>query len=415
MTAEKHNYPGQPVNGYRRLLACDILPLVGGSTVELNARLSLRLLCKAVEFYLAFVQQPPDTQIQNPWEKLFQVIEIIGKKLGWELSNLFSSNWDQEKYCEQLQQYAITHSNNLSDELTVRQLLMSSIVVLIRILNDHTLSMKNESVSYCLVKAFEDPLYNITEQIKKRKRDDPIVLTSDANYSGNGLTLAILLWDILHSNEYMQRETAKIIQQMRLITWINPFSIDLAVYKGLHHEALSRFPQEGSTLSTHLRLASTCYSLQDFKGMLDYIGMIANSLPQVKGKLSNNLVVSAERHLHYLPMAELPVLQYCCRLLLDGIKTKLSMPNDNGDWVIGNALVLMQIDWPQEAHLLAPITERILANEAFRYPLFLNYIVNIDILEELTYLWTEHGGGVSLDIAIGSDSLQGYLLLLFLL
>ncbi|XP_044014171.1 uncharacterized protein LOC122856556 [Aphidius gifuensis] len=174
----------------------------------------------------------------------YQVIEIIGKKLGWELSNLFSSNWDQEKYCEQLQQYAITHSNNLSEELTVRQLLICSIVVLIRILNDHTLSMKNESVSYCLVRAFEDPLFNqLTEQKKKRKRDEPIVLTSDANYSGNGLTLAVLLWDI---------------QQY----------------------------------------------------------------------------------------------ERCCRLLLDGIKTKLSMPNDNGDWIIGNALVLMQIDWPQEAHLL---------------------------------------------------------------
>lgn len=110
LTAEKHNYPGQPVNGYRRLLACDILPLVGDSTVELNIRLCLRILCKSVEFYLAFIQQPTDTQINNPWDKLFQVIEIIGKKLGWELSNLFSTNWNQDKYCEQLQQYTITNA-----------------------------------------------------------------------------------------------------------------------------------------------------------------------------------------------------------------------------------------------------------------------------------------------------------------
>lgn len=66
----------------------------------------------------------------------------------------------------------------------------------------------------------------------------------------------------------------------------------------------------------------------------------------------------------------------------------------------------MQIDWPQESNLLGAITEKILSNEAFRYPLFLSYIICIDILEELTYLWTEHGGGISLDIAIGSEVLQ---------
>lgn len=77
-----------------------------------------------------------------------------------------------------------------------------------------------------------------------------------------------------------------------------------------------------------------------------------------------------------------------------------------GDLAIGHALVLMQIDWPQEATTLSTITERIINRGSFAYPLFQAYIICVDILEELTYLWTEHGGGVSLDIAAGSGVLQ---------
>lgn len=139
-------------------MACEALPILGTSPVELNARLSLRLLCKAVEFYIASIQQPQDSQIVNPWDKLFQVIELIGKKLGWELSSLFSSPWNREIYCERLQQYANVHITGLNEEVVVRQLLICSVVVLIRILIEHSALMHNDETSYCLVEAFVDPI-----------------------------------------------------------------------------------------------------------------------------------------------------------------------------------------------------------------------------------------------------------------
>jgi len=82
------------------------------------------------------------------------------------------------------------------------------------------------------------------------------------------------------------------------------------------------------------------------------------------------------------------------------------LPGNVGDLAIGHALVLMQIDWPQEASILTMITERILNRGSFAYPLFQAYIICVDILEELTYIWTEHGGGVYLDITAGSGVLQ---------
>ncbi|KAG7202000.1 hypothetical protein KM043_004689 [Ampulex compressa] len=409
LTAEKHSHPGRAVNGFRRLLACDALPLLGSAPVELNPRLSLRLLCKAVEFYLAYIQQPQDAQIQQPWDRLFQVVEAIGKKLGWELGNLFALPWSREAYCDRLQQYTMVHGSALCEELTVRQLLICAVVVLLRILNEHAALIDGEEGAYCLVEAFgEQVLSSVEPKLKKRKREDNggVVVTSDGDYSGNGLALAVKLWDLLHASDYLQREMAKLNQQLRLDAWLNPFLTDLAMYKGLHHEVLARLPQEGTCLSAHLRLASTCFFLKDLKGMLEYIVLVVSALPTTNGNVSRNLTVPGMRHLHYLTLSRFSVIQYCCRLLLLAIKENFSLPGAVGDLAIGHALVLMQIDWPQEASVLSSITERIINRGSFAYPLFQAYVICVDILEELTYLWTEHGGGVSLDIATGPGVLQ---------
>lgn len=165
LTAEKHSHPGRAVNGFRRLLACDALPLLGTAPVELNTRLSLRLLCKAIEFYLAYIQQPQDAQIQNPWDRLFQIVEIMGKKLGWELSSLFSVPWNREAYSERLQQYAASHNAVPNDESVIKQLLMCTIVVLLRLLNEHTVLMNNDDTMYCLVEAFGEGVHVSTGKL----------------------------------------------------------------------------------------------------------------------------------------------------------------------------------------------------------------------------------------------------------
>ncbi|XP_011344357.1 integrator complex subunit 10 isoform X2 [Ooceraea biroi] len=409
LTAEKHSHPGRTVNGFRRLLACDALPLLGAAPVELNSRLSLRLLYKAVEFYLAYIQQPQDAQIQNPWERLFQIVELIGSKLGWELSSLFSTPWSHESYSERLQQYAIAHSTGLCEEPIVRQLLICTIVVLLRILNEHAALINNDETMYCLVEAFGEATHSSAEsKLKKRKREEStgVIVTSDSEYNGGGLPLAVKLWDLLHSSDFLQREIGKLNQQLRLDSWLNSFLTDLAMYKGLHHEVLARLPQEANSFSANLRMASTCFFLKDYKTMLEYIVLVASSLPTASGKVSHNLTVPSVRHLHYLTLARFPILQYCCRLLLLAIKENFSLPGSVGDLAIGHALVLMQIDWPQEASTLTTITERILNRGSFAYPLFQAYIICVDILEELTYIWTDHGGGVSLDITASSGVVQ---------
>lgn len=65
---------------------------------------------------------------------------------------------------------------------------------------------------------------------------------------------------------------------------------------------------------------------------------------------------------------------------------------------IGHVLVLVQMDWPQEEEVVPSIMQQIHQHGSFNYILFQNYIINVDILEEITYLWTNQGGQITLDI-----------------
>ena len=56
------------------------------------------------------------------------------------------------------------------------------------------------------------------------------------------------------------------------------------MYKGLHHEVLTRLSQEAVCLTIYLRLASTCFFLNDYKRMLKYIVLAVTVYPSACGK-----------------------------------------------------------------------------------------------------------------------------------
>lgn len=107
LSAEKHSHASnQPINPYRRLLVCDLLPLLATDTVnvDLNSKLLFKLLHKSIEFYLCCLGMLPfnaqttvqesDLKIDEPWNRLFGVLELVGKHLGWEgYMTHYGKNW----------------------------------------------------------------------------------------------------------------------------------------------------------------------------------------------------------------------------------------------------------------------------------------------------------------------------------
>lgn len=102
--------------------------------------------------------------------------------------------------------------------------------------------------------------------------------------------------------------------------------------------------------------------------------------------------------MHFLPMTEMAVLQFCVKLLIRCILETMSKSQTYNEMAIGNLLVLAQLDWPQEEEIVPSLLEQIKARGSFHYYLFQSYVINVDILEELTFLWTNQGGQITLDI-----------------
>jgi len=84
------------------LVVCELLPLIACSSWDLSPQNLLCILDKAVEFYLvcAFDQNRRSrreerdmTIIEDPWAKLWEIIQLAGVKLKWELAASFTQYW----------------------------------------------------------------------------------------------------------------------------------------------------------------------------------------------------------------------------------------------------------------------------------------------------------------------------------
>ncbi|KAK4883162.1 hypothetical protein RN001_006481 [Aquatica leii] len=430
LSAEKHSHASnQPINPYRKLLVCDLLPLLAteNTSVELSSKLLFKLLHKSTEFYLCSLDmsksniQDPNISVDDPWRKLFGIIELTGRHLGWEsYLTTFGNNWTKESYWQKILTFCQTHKAlTVEDHVNTKQLLYCLTVFFLHCLHDYNLSLSPEpcpgqiQTSFILVEGFSDVnLPNPASEPKSKRRkgesdnQTPFITvdkTENKNIIGN-FQMAVNCWDLFHSSDHLQREFGKLNNHIKLDPWLLGFLIDYAIYKGRYDDALARLQQITDPhlqLAKNIRHASILYLRKNYTSSFEPLLLVIQSLPITnRGTLSTQLNAGGnQRHLHFLPITQMTVLQYCTKLLIRCIKDNmLKQPNNYNELSIGNMLVLLQLDWPQEEDLLPLIIDQIRQRGTFSYLLFQAYIINVDILEELTYLWTEQGGQITLDI-----------------
>ncbi|KRT82763.1 hypothetical protein AMK59_4050 [Oryctes borbonicus] len=102
LSAEKHSHASNhPINNYRKILVCELLPLLNEETVsvELSSKLVYKLLHKAIEYYVHSLNFHNNSgqgisNAELSWDKLCNVLEFSGRQLGWDpyLIN-FGQNW----------------------------------------------------------------------------------------------------------------------------------------------------------------------------------------------------------------------------------------------------------------------------------------------------------------------------------
>ncbi|XP_074038385.1 integrator complex subunit 10 [Leptinotarsa decemlineata] len=426
ISAEKHSVDGHfPVNPYRKLLVCDLLPLLGNekAKLELSSKLLYKLLHKAIEFYLCYlglstsVIQDTETKIEDPWGKLFTVFEFIGNQLNWEpyLIN-FTSNWSKEAYWQKI--ISFCQSKTKSYPLEDKQLLFCLSIYFVYCLFEYNASLTPESspgqipTTYLLVEAFSDPnLPSLVAEPKTKKRKSDVdgsqvpcltVEKPELKHIQSNFMVCVNCWDLLNSSDSLQREFIKLNGHLKLDPLLAGFVIDYALYKGLYDEALMflhKITDSSLLLQRHMRLTSVLYTKKNYASCLEPILLALPLLPSNNvGCLSSSLIMGgSQKHLHYLPLTKTAALQYLVKVLLRCVKENMAK-HSYSELSIGHIFTLVQLDWPQEEDFVPPLLEQIQQHRTFQYHNFQNYILNVDILEELTYLWTSQGGQINLDI-----------------
>ncbi|XP_054258425.1 integrator complex subunit 10 [Macrosteles quadrilineatus] len=415
VSAEKHEHE-QAINCYRKLLVCDLLPLLGSASMELPTKQLFKLLHKSIEFYLCYVmnkskaiQDLPASEciIEEPWGNLFLVLEMVGRKLNWELSDVFSLPINKELVWQKI---VLFRRQYVDQPKSGQQLLYCTILLFLYCLHDYCTALDPVSGSSMVlvegVVASDPAAVGADGPPAKMRKLDPEDLTNTHWTVGDTAQSSVIAnfmfayqcWQLLYSCDYLEREFAKLTQTLGLEPWISGFLQDVTLYQGSHEECLRMLNSHETSRKTSLRLASTHFFLGQYSKMLDNILSANSHWPphSPPGTLSTaGLRDGKKRHLHFLPLRRLPVLQYCCKLLIQALRRNLVTISMECDLAMGHMLVLMQLDWPQHEALQAEVIKRIRIRSSFTYALFTKYIVLPDIVDDFMLLSTEN---VSLDI-----------------
>lgn len=451
LAAEERQGIQIPVNLFRKMLVCDALPLIlKVSQCEYKFKAIFQLLQKAVEFYVCCIMSfplPQEAAVRNEvisnsesipdenWKPLMKLLEIIAIRYRWSHPEMLTSSFNELS----LQQ--------LLSLLKRRNKTLASLYSDKHRRDDHS---GYEEAYFCLIVTFFYYLYNfgriihpkiytsspigphnyilmegiafpqeecpdsLGNSFKKTERGY-LVISKDTSRDADNMLIpsfvtAAECWELLHRHSHLMKEFDALCKNIKLDTWpvFQEFYIDLLMYQGAHMEAIDHLNQvrENATDPSHknraaLQIASCCHFSGDYERSLKILFDVINSLtPTSTYESKPSLSKCPSRYMYFMDFSNKQILQYCVAILLKLYKCKENVDEAYKDMTLGYLFILMQYDLDREFDLFHKCVDKIKKSKNFSFQKFFNYIINVDILEELSYLATPTGGNINLDILL---------------
>ncbi|XP_055693785.1 integrator complex subunit 10 [Lutzomyia longipalpis] len=400
---------GVPTNPqYRTMLINETLPLVLARPVELSSDLVHRILNICLEHYVGqLLKEDDDKDKTECWRKIFDIVETLGGLLKWEPFLPYNRTWSKEIYWQKLIKIVSSAPPKPSEN---KQILFLGSILFIFALQEYidniTHKIQDTDVSYILVEGFRDDV-----GAPKRRLSDgmpgeavKIAVNPPCNVeTPNCLITAAHCWQLLHSNEILQMDFGQLLMNLPITEWVNHFLLDLAVYLGRNDDIHANLQALKDTLDKQVRLLSLSVSQENINvAAFNHICTILSELPTISGtEYLRNLCGSGPgRHLVLLPLTRKAITQYCTKALVTVLKKKVLHDSSCSSAVLGNLLVLLQLDWPLETAFAETIFDVIRTRRNFTYHQFSSYIINIDMIEEFTYMWNPQGEEIRLELTV---------------
>ena len=287
-----------------------------------------------------------------------------------------------------------------------------------------------------------DPYENVADEF----HPGGIIPTLNNTNLVRSFKAAIKYYELLKSDANLNKRLQKILQQQKNTPneadlnhheTLVSFYADYQLYQGHFREALQYLRQitapihqeDSDTRRTvdnhvsakmcrlHIRMASVHFCMGEHQFVADQIIQAVSCLQQnytaddenkmyeesvhipesrtererIEKRLGRDFKQASirSRHIHFLPFSRQSILSYCCRLLIHILKDrslKADIGNTTNDFAIGHVIVLLQYCYPEEKDLLHLLLHRIRMKETFSYPIFCNYVVHIQFLEEFAQI-----------------------------
>lgn len=443
IAAEKKTMQQSPVNCYRKLLVCNLTPLL--VNVDLPQKNILCLLIKSFEFYICYmttnvteIKDLPESEsrIENPWKNLFHIYEKFSSKLNWSLSHIFSHAWTKEGAWQKITHFIHCHPDVLTSEILCREVVYGMSLLFLHSLHEYVEKIYEGNL---LLVEIPPDVHNVMGSITdnsaeppakrpKIKSEDDIIFTPQNRRVPVGtFVCAFKCWDFFHGTEPVEREFLKLTKNLKIENWTSHFLQAVYLYKGMYNECLIT-SSNNELLKKNVHLITVYFWLKQYLPMLECIIETTQQLSQMGGANATTNGSSAGinqpsfnldedisgfgaqkvayRHLHFLHLCKENILKYITKLMIVALKKSAEARGDSSA-NDGHILVFLQLNWPSEKHIFQEIIDRIKRNKRFSYHLFMTYIVNMQMLEEFMYLSSSDSNnspGITLDIMVPTNN-----------
>ncbi|XP_016829897.1 integrator complex subunit 10 isoform X8 [Cricetulus griseus] len=496
LEAETIEEQESPVNCFRKLFVCDVLPLIiNNHDVRLPANLLYKYLNKAAEFYINYVtrstqlenqhQGAQDTsdlmspskrnsqkyiiegltekssQIVDPWERLFKILNVVGMRCEWQVDKGRRSCSDILHRMKELCRYMSSFDSEAHANYK-NQVLYSTMLVFFKSAFQYISSIQpslfqgpNAPSQVPLVlledvaNVYGDVEVDRSKHIHKKRKlaegREKTMSSDDEDCSAKGRNRHIIVskaelsnsievlesfklaresWELLYSLEFLDKEFTRICLAWKTDTWLwlRIFLTDMIIYQGqykkaiasLHHLAalqgsLSQPQISGQGTLEHQRaliqLATCHFALGEYRMTCEKVLdlMCYMVLPiQDGGKPQEEPSKVKPKFrkgldLKLLPCTSKALMPYCLHLMLACFKLR-AFTDNRDDMALGHVIVLLQQEWPRGENLFLKAISKICQQGNFQYENFFSYVTNIDMLEEFAYLRTQEGGKIHLEL-----------------
>uniref|UniRef100_A0A8C6AK77 Integrator complex subunit 10 n=1 Tax=Monodon monoceros TaxID=40151 RepID=A0A8C6AK77_MONMO len=489
LEAETIEEQESPVNCFRKLFVCDVLPLIiNNHDVRLPANLLYKYLNKAAEFYINYVtrstqiesqhqgtQETSDlmspskrssqkyiieglteksSQIVDPWERLFKILNVVGMRCDWQMDKGRRSYGDILHRMKDLCRYM----NNFDNEAHAKyknQVVYSTMLVFFKNAFQYVNSIQPslfqgstvllEDISNVYGDVEIDRSKHIHKKRKLAEGREKTMSSDDEDCSAKGRNRHIVVnkaelansievlesfklaresWELLYSLEFLDKEFTRICLAWKTDTWLwlRIFLNDVIIYQGqykkaiasLHHLAALQGPLPQPQISGQgtlehqralIQLATCHFALGEYRMTCEKVLdlMCYMVLPIQDGGKSQEEPSKIKpkfrkgSDLKLLPCTSKAIMPYCLHLMLACFKLR-AFTDSRDDMALGHVIVLLQQEWPRGEALFLKAVSKICQQGNFQYENFFNYVTNIDMLEEFAYLRTQEGGKIHLEL-----------------